>query len=221
MSVLKRSRRRARRRTYLPADERRRQILEVAKGVFAQRGYQTANVAHICAAARIGRGTLYQYFDNKRGVLLALLEEVCERVRDVLAARPRLAGMPGLHRASHDVVVSFSKQGLHQVLDVIFSDEPMLRLIFRSRGLDRDIDRMIATIDGYVLAAMEEDLAAAQDAGLLRTGDRKLIARFVLGGLEKVLLDALVKDEPIDRVAIVDTAIELELFGILSEEVRR
>jgi hypothetical protein len=154
-------------------------------------------------------------------VLLALLEEVCERVRGVLAARPRVAGMPGLHRATRDVVVNFSKLGLRQVLDVIFTDEPMLRLIFRSRGLDRDIDRMIATIDGYVLKAMEEDLGAAQDAGLLRKGDRTLIARFLLGGLEKVLLDALVKDAPIDRAAIVDTAIELLLFGILSQEVRR
>src|SRR5262245_10134751 len=48
MSVLKPGRARRKRRTYLPGPDRRAQILEVAKGVFAARGYHAANVAHIC-----------------------------------------------------------------------------------------------------------------------------------------------------------------------------
>src|SRR5688572_13620189 len=86
MSVLTPSRRR--RRSYLPADARRAQILDVAKSVFARRGYHEANVADICEAARIGRGTLYQYFDNKRAVMLALMEEIEERIARVLDERP-------------------------------------------------------------------------------------------------------------------------------------
>src|SRR3954447_18238183 len=77
-----------RRRTYLRADVRRAQILDVAKDVFSRRGYRLANVADICAAARIGRGTLYQYFANKQDVLLALMEDLATRVRQVLDQRP-------------------------------------------------------------------------------------------------------------------------------------
>ena len=51
---------------------RRAQILDVAKRDFVRRGYHVANVADICKEAQIGRGTLYQYFGNKRAVMLAL-----------------------------------------------------------------------------------------------------------------------------------------------------
>src|SRR5215467_11126818 len=78
---------RGRRRTYLRASDRREQILDVAKNVFARRGYHRANVADICEAAKIGRGTLYQYFGNKRAVLLSLLEGVSERVKNVIYGR--------------------------------------------------------------------------------------------------------------------------------------
>src|SRR5579885_443548 len=59
-------------RTYLPADRRRQQILDCALEVFARRGFHAATVGDICARARIARPTLYQYFRDKRDVLVAL-----------------------------------------------------------------------------------------------------------------------------------------------------
>jgi len=34
-------------------------------------------------------------------------------------------------------------------------------------------------------------------------------------------MDALSRDEPVDRDAIIDAAVDLEMFGLLKEEVRR
>ena len=68
-----------------------------AKRVFARRGYHAANVADICAAAAIARGTLYQYFENKRAVLLAVMEDVETRIR-ARRGRPRIADLPGAAR---------------------------------------------------------------------------------------------------------------------------
>src|SRR5262245_61535235 len=75
------------RRTYLRADARKQQILEIAKDVFAKRGVREANVADICEAARIGRGTLYQYFENKNDVLRAVMESIGDRVLAAIADR--------------------------------------------------------------------------------------------------------------------------------------
>lgn len=210
------------RRTYLAADARRAQILDVAKDVFSRRGYHTANVADICKAAHIGRGTLYQYFDNKRAVLLALMQEIEERVASVLEGRPRVARLPGMKHAPLEMIVAFCRKRLRELLDAVFVDEPTLRLVLRdARGLDGGVDRIIAGIDKRVLACLEEDLRAAQAAGLLRRGDSKLMARYILGGVEKMVLTALGGDEPVDLDAVVRVAVELELFGLLSEEVRR
>src|SRR5271163_4659645 len=77
-----------RRRSYLPADARRAQLLDAAKRVFVRRGYPRTNIADICKEAGVARGTIYQYFRNKRDVLIALLDDVAARVAQVLAERP-------------------------------------------------------------------------------------------------------------------------------------
>ncbi len=229
MSVPTRSRTRpapaargARRRTYLKADARRAQILDVAKDVFVKRGYRVANVADLCRAARIGRGTLYQYFDSKQAVLLAVMEEVCGRVEQVLAARPRIEAMGSPARVSTEEIVRFCEGRLRQLLQAVFVDEATLRLILRdARGLDGSVDRVIARIDAHALAALEHDLAAAQRLGFLRKGDVRLIARFILGGVEKMVLSALQEDAPVDLDLIVKTAVQLELYGLSRKEARR
>jgi AcrR family transcriptional regulator len=226
MSVLGRGPSRARRRTYLRADARRAQILEVAKRVFSRRGFHTSNVADICKEARIGRGTLYQYFDNKHDVLLAVLEDVARRVEEVIRSRPHVSGIPGVDRAPREMIVAFCKKRLRHLLEAVFHDEATLRLILReARGLDRAVERVIARIDETVLDAIIVDTRAAQDAGLLRQGDTRLIAQFILGGVEKMVLSALHGEAAIDLGTIVDTAVDLELFGLLSDrsrsEVRR
>src|SRR6266545_68043 len=71
-----------RRRTYKPKDERRTQILECALAAFSERGYHATSIAHVCARARIGRATLYQYFADKRALLVALAERIAERVSE-------------------------------------------------------------------------------------------------------------------------------------------
>jgi AcrR family transcriptional regulator len=210
-----------RQRTYLRADVRRAQILDVAKDVFARRGYQVANIADICEAARIGRGTLYQYFENKEDVLLAVMEQLATRVRRVLDERPKLERMRWGRRVPVELVSDFCKKRLRELLDAVFVDEPTLRLILReARGHNGAVDRVIAMIDALVFSALESDLRAAQRAGILRPGNVRLMARYLLGGVEKLVLCALADDEPVDLSAIVDAAVEMELFGLLSPEVR-
>jgi len=210
------------RRTYLKADVRRAQILDVAKDLFARRGYRVANVADICEAARIGRGTLYQYFDNKQAVLLALMEDLATRVRRILEERPKVAAIPDAAQAPPAMIAAFCQRRLRDVLDAVFIDESTLRLVLReARGLDGAVDQVIAMIDDLVIAAMVEDMRAAQKAGVVRKGDPEMIVRFLLGGIEKLVLSALVLDAPVDLDAICQTAVELELFGILNGEGRK
>lgn len=58
----------------LPAEERRRQIIEVAMRVFARTGYSQAGTAEIAAEAGISEPTIYRHFENKRALYLATLE---------------------------------------------------------------------------------------------------------------------------------------------------
>ena len=64
----------------LPAEERRRQILDAAQDVFARRGYASTGTADIASAAGIGEPTIYRYFVNKQELYLAALRRSSEQV---------------------------------------------------------------------------------------------------------------------------------------------
>ncbi len=57
---------------------RREQILDAATEVFAQRGFRTAGIQQVAEAAGIAKGTVYNYFDSKDDLLLALLDRLNE-----------------------------------------------------------------------------------------------------------------------------------------------
>jgi AcrR family transcriptional regulator len=212
----------ARKRTYLPGGDRKAQILDVARRLFAARGFHDANIDDICREAGIARGTLYQYFENKDAVMLEVMNQLCERVGAVLEARPPIIPIKGANQAPVELIVGFCRKRLRQLLDAVFIDEPALRLILvDARGLNGAVDEIIARIDKIILKSMEADLRTAQELRLMRKGNVKLMARYILGGVEKMVLTALSLDEPIDLDAIVNVAIELELFGLLHEDVKR
>lgn len=71
----------------LPAPERREQLLQVALEVFAHQGFHGTSMNDVADAAGVTKPVLYQHFDSKRSLYLALLEEVGERlISEVTAA---------------------------------------------------------------------------------------------------------------------------------------
>jgi AcrR family transcriptional regulator len=54
--------------------EKKRQIVAAAARVFAQKGFAGAVVADIAVEARIGKGTVYEYFESKEDLFFAVFE---------------------------------------------------------------------------------------------------------------------------------------------------
>lgn len=63
------------RRVRLDTDERRAQLLELARKVFTERAYDDVSIDDIAAAAGISKGLLYHYFPTKRDLYVAGLRE--------------------------------------------------------------------------------------------------------------------------------------------------
>jgi AcrR family transcriptional regulator len=66
--------------TRLPAGERREQILDVAVQVFARNGYHGTSMNDVAEAAGVTKPVLYQHFDSKQDLYLALIDEVGQRM---------------------------------------------------------------------------------------------------------------------------------------------
>jgi len=68
----------------------RRKLLDAAKRIFAQEGFEAARLEDIAASAGYTRGAFYANFDSKEDIFFALLEEwVGERIESVTAALRR------------------------------------------------------------------------------------------------------------------------------------
>jgi AcrR family transcriptional regulator len=206
------------RRTYKPADERRAQILDCALSAFAASGYHATSIADVCTRAGIGRATLYQYFEDKRDLLVALAERIADRIVTAIRSREPLR-LPVGFRPTREQAVSFTCERIATVLRAAFADPSAVRLILRAgRGTDGSVDAILKRIDDTVLEVMEEDLRAARDAGVIRDVDPRFVARFLLGGYEKVMLMHLDEERPIDFDAIAREAALLEMCGLFKQE---
>ncbi|MBN1138174.1 MAG: TetR/AcrR family transcriptional regulator [Anaerolineae bacterium] len=53
--------------------ERRRQIVKAALAVFAEKGFNAANVSDVAARAGVSQGTIYWYFESKEDLLTQAL----------------------------------------------------------------------------------------------------------------------------------------------------
>ncbi|MGE5186852.1 MAG: TetR/AcrR family transcriptional regulator [Acidobacteriota bacterium] len=202
------------------SEARQRQILSCAKRVFAERGYHAANVSHICEAAGIGRGTLYQYFANKRAVLTAILRETLERVRALMEQQSRETEYPPPERVSRRAAIKVTAHQLRRVLEVVFDDSDTLRILLREAvGLDVEAESLLAQIDEALIQIVENDIRRAQRAGIVRPLDARAVATLVVGGIEKLALAALRSLTPIDLEAMSLEVAKVHAVGTLSDRV--
>lgn len=68
----------------LPAPARREQILDVSVQVFAHRGFHSTSMNDVADAAGVTKPVLYQHFDSKQDLYLALLDEAGSRLRNAV-----------------------------------------------------------------------------------------------------------------------------------------
>jgi hypothetical protein len=113
--------------------------------------------------------------------------------------------------------VRFVEARFRDILGVVFDDARTVRLILRAgRGADGVVDEILDRIEQAVIGVVEADLTEAQRAGIVRPFDVRFVARFFLGGLEKVCLAYVDEDKPIDLAAVAREGALLEMCGIFA-----
>jgi len=208
--------------SYMRSEARARQILGCAKRVFAQRGFHAASISHICEAAGIGRGTLYQYFPNKRAVLTAILRETLERIRALMERQEAQASsFAPPEQVTRSVAIEYSARQLRELLQVVFEDEHTLRILLREAvGLDASVEEILGEIDSTLIAIVERSLVASQRAGFVRELDARAVATMVVGGVEKLALAALRGETPVNLDVLAREASRLHAVGTLSGRLK-
>ncbi len=64
-------------------DRRRREILEAAESLIAEKGYRAATMNDVATRAGTSIGNVYFYFSNKDEIVLAVIDRLCEEIWQV------------------------------------------------------------------------------------------------------------------------------------------
>ncbi len=83
-----RARHRAARRVRLDNDQRRAQLLALARRAFSEQSYDEVSIDDLAREARISKGLLYHYFPTKRDLYVAGLTEIADDLVAAITAVP-------------------------------------------------------------------------------------------------------------------------------------
>ncbi len=187
---------------------RRKEILAAAARVFGEKGYANTTTREIAYAADMAEGTLYNYFDGKREILLAIIHETQGDIEDALdevgAVESREELITFVARIFEIAVVKLSFT--RTLLTEAWLDDVILEEILNGR-LQRISDKVQYFIEGHIAA------------GNFRPMDPELATRILLGMFIAPILPALrgVASPPSPEQSRMwaQTAVDLLLNGVL------
>lgn len=152
-------------------EDKRRQIMKAAIGVFAERGFYQAKIADIAAAAGVGKGTVYEYFSSKKDLfqqlLLQLLSDHLEHLQEIMR-EPTLTGF--LQRFFRENLAYFQEN--REIARILLSDHP---------PIDAATHRLLLTANEEMRRRLEIYLKGAVERGEMRPVSPELAAAFVAG----------------------------------------
>ncbi|MHA6631915.1 TetR/AcrR family transcriptional regulator [Pseudonocardia sichuanensis] len=178
---------------------RREEILAAAVRVFASKGFAATRIEDVAAAAGVGKGSVYLYFDSRDALLDAAMEALAGASREVLA-RARSGAEPPLERLSELV---------RGVLAAATADPHLARVLLDLWSLGRrgdvNVPLDMAALYAEYREAIGALLAEAAGRGEVRDDVSPAHAAVVVGAVEGFLLQWVV--DPGLPVAGMDAAV--------------
>jgi AcrR family transcriptional regulator len=185
----------------LPADQRRRQLLDIACGVFAQNGFHASAMDDIAAAAGVTKPVLYQHFASKRALFVDVLRDVGGRLLAELATATQ-AATTGRERV---------EAGFRAYFRFVTHDEAAFKVLFGAAA--RNDDEFAVVVDAVLDEVADAISMLIEIEGT--QAHRRVLAHAVIGIAEATSRDALSRDDnSVEPDVLAAWVAELAWFGL-------
>jgi TetR/AcrR family fatty acid metabolism transcriptional regulator len=195
---------------------RREQIVGAATRVFAEKGFRRATTREVARAAGVSEGTIYNYFEDKDALLLAILDRLNETER---RAADFEEGMATDFRG-------FLEQYLRRRMSLIWENREAFRVVLSEMLVNAELrERYLRHVVDPTMRIAEENFRSRMEQGEVLETDAPLAMRSVAGTVLGVLVLGLLGDEEIgsrsDEVPDVLAGLLIHGLGAAEEEDRR
>lgn len=186
--------------------ERRQQILNAAREVFAKRGYAQTTVDDIVAQAGVARGTFYLYFDDKR----AAFAELVDRFATQLSSKIVRITTDDPERPVAEQV----RDNIRAIIGVCLAERVMTKILFTDApGVDHEFQSRIVSFYDTVMQLLIESLKDGQALGIVADGEPRVMAYLSLGALKELLYQAVTLGLSEESAAVLTQ----QMYTFLSE----
>ena len=184
----------------LPADQRRLQLLEVARDRFAAQGFHATSMDEIAEAAGVTKPVLYQHFPSKRALYVELIEDTGRLLLGTLAEATGRAAT-GRERV---------ELGFRAYFRFAVDNRPAFRLLLSTvMRSDAEFERIVEEI----LDAVAETISTLIEIPA-SDEQRLVLASALVGMAESVSRKALQDSGDIDADELAHWIAELAWFGL-------
>ena len=172
----------------LIVNARRGQILEAATRVFAQKGFRRATTREVAREAGVSEGTIYNYFEDKDALLVAILDGLNETER---RAEDFEEGMATDFRG-------FLQEYLRRRMSLIWENREVFRVVLSEMLVNAELrERYLRQVLAPTMGIAEENFRSRMEQGEVRQTDAPLATRSVAGAVLGLLVMGLLGDEEI------------------------
>ncbi|WP_119292605.1 TetR/AcrR family transcriptional regulator [Streptomyces sp. YIM 130001] len=74
------------RRTRMTGAERRQQLLDIGRGLFAEKGFEATSVEEIASKAGVSKPVVYEHFGGKEGLYAVVVDREMQRLLDMVTS---------------------------------------------------------------------------------------------------------------------------------------
>ena len=167
---------------------RREQIVEAATRVFAQKGFRRATTREVAREAGISEGTIYNYFEDKDALLMAILQRLNETERRVEDFEEGMA----------TDFEGFLRDYLSRRMSLIWENREVFRVVFSEMLVNAELRELyLRRVVEPTMRIAEENFRSRMERGEVRHTDAPLATRSVAGAVLGVLVLGLLGDEEI------------------------
>lgn len=177
----------------------------MASAVFAHKGYHEAKMDDIAAAAKVAKGTLYLYFDDKRAIFSEILDGLFSRLSGAI-----------IQVDTEGDVGAQIKHNIRAVIGVIVEQPAIMRMLFdEASGVDKEFREKMLSFYTGLKKLLTTSLKDGQRLGLVKKGDARLYASLTVGALREILVEAATRPSDRTREQVVDVVFDVLQGGYL------
>ena len=167
---------------------RREQILEAATRVFAEKGFRRATTREVAREAGVSEGTIYNYFEDKDALLIAII--------DVLNETERRA--EDFEEGVATDFEGFVEAYLHRRMALIWENREVFRVVLSEMLVNTSLrERYMREVVEPTMRIGEENFGSRVKQGGMRATDAALATRVTAGAVLGLLVLGLLGDKEV------------------------